>query len=163
MRRTGPLRKPSFREHIAGVNSAMRGQEAMFGDLREAKGMAKPAMLELGPKRVYTPRVNNGPTEAQVLKSVLAYLRRHPDVASVERSQSGLFVEGNRTIRVGFVGKLDVSGFMKRGARYFEIEVKKPGKKPTEAQAARIAKVKANGGISGFVTSIEETAALLNS
>ncbi len=70
-------------------------------------------------------------------------------------------MEGNRTIRVGFVGKLDISGFMKNGARYFEIEVKKPGKRPTEAQAARIAKVKANGGISGYVTSINEVAELI--
>lgn len=101
-----------------------------------------------------------GPSEAQVLKSVLAYLRRDPNVASVERSQSGVFQEGNRVIRVGFVGKLDVSGFL-NGGKYFEIEVKKPGKKPTEAQAARIEKVIAGGGISGCVSSIDEVSELI--
>ncbi len=57
MRRTGPLRKPSFREHIGEVNRAMRGQEAMFGDLREAKGMPVPETIQLAEKRGYTKHV----------------------------------------------------------------------------------------------------------
>lgn len=113
------------------------------------------------PKRTYTKRIDAGPTEAQVLKSVLAYLRSHSLVASVERSQSGVFQEGNRIIRVGFVGKLDISGFLRNGARYFEIEVKRPGAKPTDAQQKRIDAVLSSGGISGYVTSIEEVAALI--
>lgn len=123
-------------------------------------GLPPRAQSVIPAKRAYTKRTDTGPSEAQVLKSVLAYLRRHPNVASVERSQSGVFREGERHIRVGFVGKLDVSGFLK-GGRYFEIEVKRPGGRPTEAQAARIEKIKAGGGISGFVTSIDETAGLL--
>ena len=123
-------------------------------------GLPPRAQVAIAPKRAYTKRNDTGPSEAQVLKSVLAYLRRHPLIASVERSQSGVFRDGDRHIRVGFVGKLDVT-FMTKQGRYGEIEVKRPGKNPTEAQAERIAKIKANGGISGFVTSIEETAALL--
>lgn len=144
-------------------NKVRANQAAMRAMSPTGTAPPLPASLEyLGePKRAYVKREFIGPTEAQVLKSVLAYLRRHPLVASVERSQSGVFQEGNRIIRVGFVGKLDISGFLKNGARYFEIEVKRPGAKPTDAQQKRIDAVLSSGGISGYVTSIEETAALI--
>lgn len=118
-----------------------------------------PLPIQLPEKRAYTKRTDTGPTEAQVLKSVLSFLRSHPQIATVERSQSGMFIEGNRRIRVGFVGKLDVT-FMTKQGRYGEIEVKRPGGKPTDAQAARIEKIKAGGGISGCVTCIEDVEGL---
>ena len=98
--------------------------------------------------------------EKHVLKAVLQFLRAHPAIASVERSQSGVFQEGNRTVRVGFVGKLDVT-FMTKTGRYGEVEVKRPGMKPSVAQTARIEKIRSNGGISGYVTSVDEMQALL--
>ncbi len=100
------------------------------------------------------------PLERQVLKAVLQFLRHHPKVASVERTQSGLFMQDTRTIRVGFVGKLDISGFLK-GGRAFEVEVKRPGGQLTAAQSARIAKLTAAGALTGCVTSVEEMEALL--
>lgn len=123
-------------------------------------GLPPRAQAPIPAKRAYTKRTDTGPSEAQVLKSVLAYLRRHPLILTVERSQSGVFRDGDRHIRVGFVGKLDVT-FMTKQGRYGEVEIKKPGKKPTEAQAARIAKIKSGGGISGYVTSVDEMEALL--
>ena len=98
--------------------------------------------------------------EKHVLKAVLQFLRAHPAIASVERSQSGVFQEGNRTVRVGFVGKLDVT-FMTKTGRYGEVEVKRPGMKPSIAQTARIEKIRSNGGISGYVTSVDEMQALI--
>lgn len=151
--RRGRVVRKSIRDTLAD-NNAWDRYYAM------SAGLPPRAQTVIPPKRAYTKRTDTGPSEAQVLKSVLAYLRRHPNVASVERSQSGVFRDGDRHIRVGFVGKLDVSGFLK-GGRYFEIEVKRPGGKPTEAQSARIEKIKSGGGISGCVTSVEETAALI--
>ena len=125
---------------------ALTGRPPMFVD-RERKRATRPS----NPLQI---------TERQVLHSVIGYLRRHPQIATVERSQSGLFQAENRIVRVGFVGKLDITGMTKRG-QYFEIEVKRPGGRLTEAQADRIARIKSGGGISGVVTSIEETEALL--
>ena len=97
--------------------------------------------------------------EKHVLAAVIKYLRHHPKVASVQRNQSGVFMEGNRVIRVGFVGKLDLGGYLK-GGRAYEIEVKRPGGKPSPAQAARIEKLRADGVLTGCVSSIEEAAEL---
>ena len=98
--------------------------------------------------------------EKHVLKAGLQFLRHHPKVASVERTQSGVFTEGNRTIRVGFVGKLDITGMLK-GGRYFEVDAKRPGGKLSEAQIRRIRQVQDNGGIAGSFTCVEELQALI--
>lgn len=99
--------------------------------------------------------------ERDVLKAGLKFLRLHPRVASVERTQSGVFQEGNRVIRVGFVGKLDVSGFLKDGARYFEFEAKRPGGKLSYAQEQRIKELRGMGALTGVFTSVDELAELL--
>lgn len=100
------------------------------------------------------------PLEKHVLAGALKALSRDPRVALVERTQSGLFQEGNRFIRVGSRGKLDITGMLK-GGRYFEIEAKRPGEKPDERQALRIAFVRQHGGIAGYFTSAAEALALL--
>ena len=101
------------------------------------------------------------PLEKHVLKAALKALRADPRVAFADRQQSGVFHEGLRTIRVGAPGKLDIVGALKDGARYIELEAKRPGEKPTEQQALRIAFVRSFGGISGYFTSAEEALALL--
>lgn len=100
------------------------------------------------------------PLEKHVLAAALKALKLDPRVALVERTQSGLFHEGMRTIRVGTPGKLDITGMLKGGA-YFEMECKRPGQKPDERQALRIAYIRQHGGISGYFTSAAEALALL--
>lgn len=100
------------------------------------------------------------PLEKHVLRAAMRALRADPRVAFVNRQQSGLLTEGLRTIRVGARGLLDLNGMLKGGA-YFEIEAKRPGEKPDERQAARIAFVREHGGISGYFTSAAEALALL--
>ena len=100
------------------------------------------------------------PLERAVLKEIMRALRNDPRVAQVERQQSGLFVEGNRHIRVGTPGALDIKGMLV-GGRMFEIECKRVGGKPTPAQANRIAAIKASGGIAGYAWSAESALALL--
>lgn len=100
------------------------------------------------------------PLERDVLAESLRALREDPRVAFVDRRQSGMFQDGERYIRVGTRGVLDVSGMLK-GGRYFEFEAKRPGEKPDERQCARIATVIADGGLSGYFTSAAEALALI--
>lgn len=98
--------------------------------------------------------------EKKVLADVLEALRNDPRVALVDRRQSGVFQEAERWIRVGTRGTLDISGMLV-GGKYFEIECKRPGKKPDERQENRIQAIRRNGGVSGCATSAAEALALL--
>lgn len=100
------------------------------------------------------------PLEKHVLAAALNALRSDPRVAFADRQQSGLFQDGNRYIRVGTPGKLDIVGMLTNG-RYLELEAKRPGQKPDERQARRIEFVKRHGGIAGYFTSADEALALL--
>lgn len=59
------LHKPSFRDVIAENNRAARGMEAMYGDLREAKGIPAPVITDLPPKRDYVRKEREGLSELQ--------------------------------------------------------------------------------------------------
>ena len=100
------------------------------------------------------------PLEREVLKAVTKALRADPRVARVERNQSGTFREGERWIKVGTRGKLDLTVYLKSG-RYMEIEVKRPGGKPDPRQALRIEAIKREGGLAGWCWSAESALALL--
>ena len=89
-------------------------------------------------------------------------LRRHPKVATVERRQSAVFMEGNRYVRVGRRGEADISGILK-GGRAFAIEVKRPGGKPNEKQLQFLERIRAAGGIAGCATSVTEAEAIIAS
>ncbi len=107
------------------------------------------------------PRQPSGkPLERDVLAAILAALHADPRVHIAERTQSGVFQDGDRYIRVGVKGKLDITGMLK-GGRYFEIEVKRPGAKPDERQWQRIYHIREGGGIAGYVGSVEEALAIL--
>ena len=110
--------------------------------------------------RARRPRDASKVYEKDVLADVLQALRADPRIALVERTQSGLFQDGNRFIRVGTKGKLDIT-FMTVSGRYGEIECKRPGATPDERQQARIEAIRRNGGIAGFATSAAEALALL--
>lgn len=100
------------------------------------------------------------PLEKEVLADALEALRNDPRVWFADRRQSGVFQDGDRYIRVGTRGVLDVSGML-HGGRYFEIEAKRPGEKPDENQERRIANIRAGGGVSGYFTSSDEALGLL--
>lgn len=100
------------------------------------------------------------PYERDVLANAIRALRNDPRVWFCERVQSGLFQDGNRYIRVGVPGKLDVQGMTVSG-RYFEFEAKRPGEKPDPRQDKRISFIRQGGGLSGYFTSAEDALALL--
>jgi hypothetical protein len=100
------------------------------------------------------------PLEKEVLADALEALRNDPRVWICDRNQSGVFQDGDRYIRVGRKGHLDIKGML-HGGRYFELEAKRPGEKPDENQLQRIEHVRKGGGISGYFTSAAEALALL--
>jgi len=157
-KRRGRLTK---RERIIASNATHRAWGAFYGKPEVAEKLCEPVPAERvrKPKAVST---DAPPLEATVLKNVVRALRSDPRVASVERNQSGVFLEGDRLIRVGQPGKLDLTVYLRNG-RYIEIEVKRPGGKPKPHQAERIAEIRAKGGMAGYCWSAESALALLPS
>ena len=152
--------KPSLREQVSANRRWLDMMADSVGHERMPVTQTEQA-LAVRRTRIRRPSDPRRILEKHVLKAGLQFLRHHPKVASVERTQSGVFTEGNRTIRVGFVGKLDISGFLKGSARYFEVDAKRPGGKLSEAQIRRIRQVQDNGGIAGSFTCVEELQALI--
>ena len=120
--------------------------------------------LVLPPKRNRVRRPHDGkpvvPLEKEVLADILKALRADPRVWICDRTQAGVFQDGDRYIRVGTVGKLDITLMLKGGA-YGEIEVKRPGAKPDERQWRRIYHIREGGGFAGYAGSADEALALL--
>ena len=111
----------------------------------------------LPPKRIYRPSVKR---EALVLKTIIDGLRKHPAVARVVRNQSGVFHDGDRTIKVGYRGKPDLTVYLRNG-RWGEIEVKAAGQRPTEAQARQLQRTKAAGGFIGIARSLDDALTII--
>lgn len=117
---------------------------------------------ELPPKRVYAKPGSNGrPLERNVLPKVISALRADPRVARVDRNTSGLLQDGDRIIRVGTKGKLDLTVFLKNG-RWGEIEVKRDQhEKPEEHQYQRIEHINRDGGFAGWCWDVPSALAVL--
>lgn len=156
--------RPSRREQISQFNASHRFYAGASERPDAVERCERELVIPEPPLRHRVRRPVDGkpavPLEKEVLAAALKALRADPRVAFADRQQSGLFQDGDRFIRVGAPGKLDVIGMLK-GGRYFEFEAKRPGEKPDERQSLRIAFVKSMGGISGFFTSAEESLALL--
>lgn len=89
---------------------------------------------------------NHRKLEAAALTEVLKALRTHPNVAWVERMNSGAFKAGNRFIRFGFAGCPDVIGMLRDG-RFLGVEVKAPNGKLRPEQQLFIELVNNHGGV----------------
>jgi hypothetical protein len=162
--------RPSPRDerlsHLASERYYMLSMDPT--DPRRAAAQARVDKLEaaIPPKRERVMRPVDGrpvyPLEKEVLADALKALRNDPRVWIVDRRQSGVFQDGDRYIRVGTRGVLDISGMLK-GGKYFELEAKRQGEKPEPHQLERIAEVREGGGISGYFWSVETCLALLPS
>jgi len=105
-------------------------------------------------------------SEAQIQKTILAYLRVHPSVAWVARFNSGAFIESygghERYIQANSLkGCPDIMGMLK-GGRYFGIEVKGPKGRVTQDQDNFILRVLEGGGYAGVARSIDDVEKILN-
>src|SRR5262245_46207637 len=99
----------------------MRNRMTMFyasaSPKPDAMERARASLIPL-PKERAPRRASAKPLEKHILSAVLQALRRDPRVATAERQQSGVFREGNRWIRVGTPGALDIKGMLKGGLAY---------------------------------------------
>ena len=170
-----PTFKPSFRDHIGEVNRALAGQEAMFGDLRRAKGMPEPAPIILGPKRVIQHRSEKEELEGSVLKEVGKVIALSPNVVMAWRQNGGAAQAADGVFRIWFyrwvkapvkeIVLVDFVGVLKSGFM-FAIECKRrdwhyAASDREIAQANFMGQVKARGGKAGFVTCAEQAQAIL--
>lgn len=97
------------------------------------------------------------PTENEIQKSILDYLRTRQ--YHCWRNNTGMhramYGDKERFVRFGQVGSGDILG-MTRAGRFFSIEVKRPGKKPTSEQLDFIKKVHENNGLAFVASSIDD-------
>jgi hypothetical protein len=117
----------------------------------------------LKPKQIRkTPTPSNNPTEAQILKTILKYLRIHPMVAWRCRINSGTFSENDRFIQSNSQkGMSDIIGMMK-GGQLFAIECKSRTGRLQTHQDEFLCMILSGGGFAGVARSIEDVDKILN-
>jgi hypothetical protein len=164
------------REERERINAALRHNEAMFGDIRRAKGLPEPRIKEMAPVRQVVNRSDEDELEAAVMKEVTHLLQVHPSVILAIRANSG-----SAQIR-GKDGKnmpIWFNRFIKSGDKYtvtdfwglanfgmFVIEAKRRnwkycGTEKEQKQKGMIDLVIRLGGRGGFVTSAQEAQLIL--
>lgn len=93
--------------------------------------------------------MKNIPLESAIVKSILTWLNKQPGIKA-EKTHGGMY---------GKAGKPDITGCI-RGRR-FEIEVKRPGNKPTKLQLKELKEWEAAGAIVGVAYSLDDVKELL--
>ncbi len=87
-------------------------------------------------------------SERAIVRAILAYLNELPGCLARKRWGG-----------MGVAGDPDIDACVR--GRSVQLEVKRPGEKPTPLQARRIEEWRQAGAISAVVTSVEETRELL--
>jgi len=144
----------------------LRNQATM--DLYAAMNNKPRVLLDIPPEPAKRgPRKPSGqPTEAQILKAVMALLKRHPKVAQCWRQNSGTFQERNRDGSVRYIsantakGMSDIMGVLKDG-RTLAIEVKSATGRMRPGQEEFLATIRQAGGVAGVCRCVKDAQALL--
>ena len=96
--------------------------------------------------------------EGSVKKVCMDWLALQPDVWVWRQNTGAVAMPGasrSRFIRFGVPGAADITGVHKPTGRRIEIEVKAPGKKPTEDQAEFLERMLEHGAIAFYADSLE--------
>lgn len=101
------------------------------------------------------------PRERANLRTIIDLLRTHPKVAFAWRMQSGLFSNGQRTIKIGVVGIPDIIGMLKSG-RFYGIEVKAARGKVSDLQQKRLDQINRDGGLAFVAYGVNDVLAALD-
>jgi len=144
----------------------LRNQATM--DLYAAMNNKPRVLLDIPPEPAKRgPRKPSGqPTEAQILKAIMALLKRHPKVVQCWRQNSGTFQERNRDGSTRYIrantakGMSDIMGVLKDG-RTLAIEVKSATGRMRPGQEEFLATIRQAGGVAGVCRSVEDAQALL--
>jgi hypothetical protein len=100
--------------------------------------------------------------ESAIQKEIMNMLKEHPRVVWCYVTSAGYVrgIQGGMRFKVGFDGMSDILGQLRDG-RLFAIEVKRPGKKPTELQQEFIDMVNNNGGVANWVDNLMDAMQLI--
>jgi hypothetical protein len=118
------------------------------------------------PKKRAPAKPSNEPSEAQILRAIMALLRHHPKVASYWRQNSGTFAERNRDGSTRYIrantakGMSDIMGVLKDG-RTLAIEVKSRVGRMRPGQEEFLQTIRQAGGVAGVCRSVEDAQRLL--
>ena len=118
------------------------------------------------PRKRAPAKPSGEPSEADILRAIMALLRHHPKVASHWRQNSGTFQERNRDGSVRYIrantqkGMSDIMGVLKDG-RTLAIEVKSRTGRMRPGQEEFLASIRAAGGVAGVCRSVKDAVALL--
>lgn len=129
---------------------------------QEAKDRLMRELPEIAEKKVRAARKPSGePTEAEILKAIMQYLRVHPKVAKVWRQNSGTFKEGSRFIRANTArGMSDIMGVLKSG-RTLAIECKAKRGILHDHQKEFLDSISAAGGLAFVARSVDDVIRIL--
>jgi len=109
------------------------------------------------------------PKENEIQRAITKALLKMPDIAFYTTNTSGKVIYQKYWITIGKWfngdkekndGLSDITGMTITG-QYFAIEVKVPGKKPTEDQWRFINFVLDNDGLAGYATNVQEAEEIL--
>ena len=120
-----------------------------------------PEPVKRGPRKPSTE-----PSESEILRAIMALLKRHPRVAQCWRQNSGTFAERNRDGSMRYVrantarGMSDIMGVLRDG-RTLAIEVKSRIGRMRPGQEEFLQTIRQAGGVAGVCRSVEDAVALL--
>jgi hypothetical protein len=118
------------------------------------------------PKKRAPAKPSNEPSEADILRAIMALLKHHPRVAQCWRQNSGTFQERNRDGSTRYIrantarGMSDIMGVMKDG-RTLAIEVKSRTGRMRPGQEEFLQTIRQAGGVAGVCRSVEDAQRLL--
>jgi hypothetical protein len=118
------------------------------------------------PRKRAPEKPSGEPSEAQILRAILALLRHHPKVASHWRQNSGTFAERNRDGSTRYIrantarGMSDIMGVLKDG-RTLAIEVKSRTGRMRPGQEEFLQTIRQAGGVAGVCRSVDDAVRLL--
>jgi hypothetical protein len=119
----------------------------------------------LKPKRKTATRSIH-PTEAQILKTIMAYLRIHPRVGMVIRINSGTFLESNQDGTERYIqchsqkGMSDIFGVLKTGQAFF-IECKSKTGRISPHQDAFLVRALESNALAGIARDLNDVNTIL--
>jgi len=138
--------------------------EALYAALSGKPARQLPIPPEPKKRAPRTPSTE--PSEAEILRAIMALLKRHPRVAQAWRQNSGTFQERNRDGTTRYIrantqrGMSDIMGVLKDG-RTLAIEVKSRTGNMRPGQEEFLQTIRQAGGVAGVCRSVEDAVALL--
>ena len=118
------------------------------------------------PKKRAPAKPSGEPSEADILRAIMALLKHHPRVAQCWRQNSGTFAERNRDGSTRYIrantarGMSDIMGVLRDG-RTLAIEVKSRIGRMRPGQEEFLQTIRQAGGVAGVCRSVDDAVRLL--